>query len=79
MTAGPLQTHFHTQHGVGRGDQDGPPPPPTGIPLLPGFFPKDVACYLMTGGGMLGEGDNPDQILDPLYTLLCAVHTFDSG
>ena len=55
MNAGSLQMHLHNQHSVGWGYPNGNPPP-RGVPLLPGFFLKDVGCVLMPSVGVFRGG-----------------------
>ena len=78
MNAGSLQMHLHNQHSVGWGYPNGNPPP-RGVPLLPGFFLKDVGCVLMPGVGVSGDVNDPDQPPDPFCAPPRVGHTCDPG
>ena len=55
------------------------PPPLQGDPPLPSLFTKDMVHRKIIGGGVSGEGDEPDQPPDPFFALPGAGHNFDPG
>ena len=53
--------------------------PPRGFPSLPGLFPKDEGRRTIPGGGVTGEGNNPDKPPDPFCASPRAGYTCDPG
>ena len=74
--------HPQIHHGVGRGDQEGTPPPPhppRGGQDLPGLFPETPVAAPVTGRGVPGWGVELDQPPDSLCTPPRAGHHCDPG
>ena len=74
QVAGDMATHFHIQHGVGKGVLIGTP----GLaPEIPYIIPLGGKESDVPRGGLPGSGLESNRPLGPLRSLPCAAH--DSG